>query len=164
MTALSYLSGGIALTALIVCLQVALRLIRGAPVPIYFGTALAVHLLTVAVATQVWPGLTYWHGAAVYWFGFVAYLFVFGAVYKSVSLSILRELWRAPSHRVKAEAVASDIVLPTFLSRIEILRELGLVEKEADNYRISRKGIILAGRITAVQKFFGIDKSGLYDH
>lgn len=161
----SFLSGGLAVTAFLVLVQLAARLApKAAPVAVYFGTGMAVHLGATAIAAASLPAFSYWHAAALYWFGFMAYLFVFGAIYKSISLKILRALWQAPGHALAVAEITGGVVLPSFTDRVQVLLDGGLIEATPEGYRITAQGQKIAGRIAAVHRFFGIDRCGFYDH
>ena len=56
----------------------------------------------------------YWPAAAVSAFLAVCWLFAFSAVYKSVSLGVLRELARTPGHAIPLDAVTEDHMRPEF--------------------------------------------------
>ncbi|KAF0225625.1 MAG: hypothetical protein FD176_311 [Rhodospirillaceae bacterium] len=160
----SMLSGLIALAAFLIAVQILTRLTTASPVMVYFLTALFIHLGAMAGGAWIYPGLSYWHGATIYWFGFMAYLFAFGAFYKSISLLILQQIYSAQGHRMSLDRVATDIVLPCFTNRIDVMLDGGLVRQEDDKYTLTEQGKKTAGKIAKLQKLFGIDQCGLYDH
>jgi predicted transcriptional regulator len=160
----SMLSGLIALAIFLIAIQILTRLTTASPVMVYFLTALFIHLGAMAGSAWIYPALSYWHAAAIYWFGFMAYLFAFGAFYKSISLLILQQIYSVQGHRMSLERVASDIVLPCFTNRIDVMQEGGLIRQENDLYVLTEKGKSTAEKIAKLHKLFGIDQCGLYDH
>lgn len=161
----SFLAGFIALVVYLLLRPVIRRRLASmAPVPLYFLLALGMHGAAVLVGAVSSTGLSYWHGASLYWAGFMTDLFIFGAVYKSVSLTFLRALAAAPGESLAFEQISMAVALPCFADRAELLVEMGLAEKVPNGYQATAKGKRLAGRIATVQAFFDVAKPGLYDH
>jgi len=133
-----------------------------APVARHAASALSTHVLGVLVAAW-WIGpFAYWSAAAVSGFGAVIWLFLFSAVYKSVSLRILRELHRLPNHALPLATITVEYVRPEFEHRIRVLMRMGCARETDRGYEVTRKGIDTASRIAVVQWVFGIATSGLY--
>ncbi len=145
----------------------ALRWVRGvAPVIIHFGTTLILSVALVVFLAllsakldailPIWPSLSILAGASV------GCLYAFSAVYKSISLSILTALAAAPDGRLARARIASDVVLPRFLERVQLLIADGYVIRGARGYEITLKGRTAVRRLRAVQHLFGVSGSGLY--
>ena len=133
-----------------------------APVPRLALLGLLVHGIAVGAAWLAYPGMSYWHGAALYWFLFNSFLFVFSAVYKSVSLRILWELERAGSVGIPMNEITERHVAPLFEERIDILVRGGMARSSEDRFEVTAKGKVWADRFSLVQKVFGIEGGGLY--
>lgn len=159
----SILAGLLSGLIFLAAIQVVARISSSSPVAVYFGTALVVHVLSVAGAALA-VDIAYWQMAAVYWFAFMAYLFVFGALYKSISLLILQRVYRHAGHAMPMDEVTKGIVLTSFTGRIVVMQETGLLEEGPDGYRLSIAGQKTASKINKIQNLFCIDKCGLYEH
>lgn len=141
----------------------ALRWFRGvAPVLILAGAALLVHLGAIGIAIVDALPVAYWHGAAIYWLGVVGIVFAFGAVYKSISLRILCALVARPGRALTIDELTAEIVRPSFVGRIAILSDGGLIRAEGGRHTVTPAGRALAQRIRRVQRWAGISESGLY--
>jgi hypothetical protein len=104
----------------------------------------------------------FWIDVSVLYGGAVAYLFAFSAVYKSISLGVLRALNKAPRHRLELASISRDLVLPRFAERIELLIANGLVLSTTEGYSLTVRGRRAARQLRAVQRFAGVTRSGLY--
>jgi hypothetical protein len=131
---------------------------RVSPVARHAISALATHAVGVAVAGP----FAYWPAAAVSAFLAVCWLFAFSAVYKSVSLRILTELHRAPSHAMPMVTVTEDYVRPEFTARAALLVKMRCATETDGVYEATEKGTATARRIERVQHACGIEASGLY--
>jgi hypothetical protein len=132
------------------------------PVVRLAGLAVMVHAVTTLAAVCFLHALPYWHGAALYWSGFIFALFGYSAVYKSVSLGILAKLAGQPDRSLSLDDISVRYVLPGFLGRVRILVEAGLVVQSEDRFQLTDAGRRLARRVAAVQRLFGVARSGLY--
>jgi hypothetical protein len=135
---------------------------RPSPVARHAVSALGTHLFGVFLAAWLAPPFSYWSAAAVSGFGAIVWLFVFSAVYKSVSLRILRELARSQGRTLALAAITDQYVLPEFESRVAVLLQMRCVRATANGYEVTRKGTDIASRIAVFQWLFGITASGLY--
>ena len=103
---------------------------RTAPVAHHAASALGTHAIGVTLAA-CWVGpFAYWSAAAVSGFGAVVWLFAYSAVYKSVSLRILRELSRSPGQVLPIETIVDRYVRPEFASRALVLVRMGCAGKQ----------------------------------
>jgi len=163
--ALSSFAGGAgAFAAYALAVPVVLRLPgRASPVARQAGLALVVHAAAVLAAPPWLESWSYWHGAALYWCCFAVALFGHGAVYKSVSLGILGELARQDDHGLGPDRIAERFVWPGFAARARLLVAAGYAEEAGGRFRLTEAGRRLARRVRAVQRLFGVTRSGLYD-
>ncbi len=150
----------------VVMVPVAIRRLRHvAPVTLHVLSGLLAHLAQICAmllyGIQNGVALPYWHGAAVFGGVSAGYVFAFSAVYKSVSLRILAQTIKAGG-QLNVEEVESRLIRPEFLDRVGILAAAGLVSASANAYRIAAAGLTLAGRLRALQRLFGVSRSGLY--
>lgn len=94
-------------------------------------------------------------------FGVAGYFFVFGAVYKSLSLRFL-----LVTHEHKGQISFAQlnelITQKTFSDRVIILQKMGLIEQEKEGFRLSIRGLQHLRKIIMIRKCFGIKTSGLY--
>jgi hypothetical protein len=136
---------------------------RVAPVLRHVGLALLIHLGMVVGAICFLAPRSYWHGAALYWCCFLLTLFAYSAVYKSVSLEILAQLARRETQSLTLPDISDGYIRPTFDRRIDILVAAGHVVEGDGRFHLTEAGRRLARRFGAVQKLFGITRSGLYN-
>jgi hypothetical protein len=134
-----------------------------APVARHAASALGTHALGVLVAAWCVGPFGYWSAAAVSGCGAVVWLFAYSAVYKSVSLRILRELHRSTRHALPLATITDDYVRREFEHRARVLVRMGCARETDEGYEVTRKGIDTASRIAVIQWMFGITGSGLYD-
>lgn len=158
----------IAVCAMVVYVPVRLVAIRAcphvAPVPLYVVVAAVIHLISSIAAALTIQGFSYWHAASAYWFLFMADLFVFGAIYKSLSLSMLRRLWATPRHTLPFSELTEQVALKSFTDRAHLLVAMELATCAEDGFRPTEQGRKIARRIEMVQRLFKISRSGLYAH
>jgi hypothetical protein len=160
---LSFANGAVAFAVYALAALVALRLPgRWSPVARKVVLALLVHVGATGVALRMYGSLPYWHGAAVYWCGFVLSLFLYSAVYKSISLTILADLAKRADHGLSLHDITTAHVWPSFVARARILVAAGYVAEAAGAFRATDAGRRLARRVAVVQRLFGVRQSGLY--
>lgn len=94
-------------------------------------------------------------------FGFSCYFFVFGAVYKSLSLRFLLLVF-AQNGSISVTALNDLITQKTFSDRVQLLCRMGLVLKENEKYKLSDAGKRQLRRIKKIRKLFRIQTIGLY--
>lgn len=158
---LSLALGGISSMAQLLAVPAALRLARRlAPVLVHVACAVVIHLASVTLAWTLLPPMPYWHGACLFGLVSVVYLFGFSAVYKSVSLTVLRELCRDGATPVAA--VAKHHVLPSFTDRMDLLVAMGHAERRGDHFAPTPLGVEKARQMLRLQAFLGVTRSGLY--
>ncbi|WP_291842056.1 hypothetical protein [Bradyrhizobium sp.] len=133
------------------------------PVAILAIAAILSHLASVALGIIYVPQFQYWSAASIFSFGVMSYVFVFGAVYKSVSLEVLLAVAGHPDRAVPLPYIVGHQVPEIFRGRIQILIESGLVEQIGSTFAATAAGERLAARIARLRRMFAIGDSGLYD-
>ncbi|QOZ08922.1 hypothetical protein XH96_16340 [Bradyrhizobium sp. CCBAU 51765] len=133
------------------------------PVILLAIAAVVSHGLGVMLGIFAVPQFQYWNAASIFGFCVMAYVFAFGAVYKSVSLDILRGLVDRPGRRAPVLEIAERQVPDLFRGRIGNLVDGGLVEPVDSHFRATAAGRNMAGRIGRLRRAFGIGDTGLYD-
>ncbi|TFV37483.1 hypothetical protein E4K66_18275 [Bradyrhizobium frederickii] len=133
------------------------------PVILLAIAAVVSHGLGVMLGIFAIPHFQYWNAASIFGFCVLAYVFAFGAVYKSVSLDILRGLVDRPGRRAPVSDIAERQVPDLFRGRIGNLVDGGLVEPVDSHFRATAAGRNMAGRIGRLRRAFGIGDTGLYD-
>jgi len=106
--------------------------------------------------------ISVWHYLAFAIAGFVLVLFLYGAVAKSLSLTMLTQFPDKPDGKMSHAELDSEITLPAFASRVDLLVEKGWVLKKNDIYKISELGRQKAALITSIRRWFHVENSGLY--
>ncbi|UPJ65352.1 hypothetical protein [Bradyrhizobium sp. 191] len=133
------------------------------PVILLAIAAVVSHGLGVMLGILAVPQFQYWDAASIFGFCVIAYVFAFGAVYKSVSLDLLRGLVDRPDRRAPVLEIAERQVPDLFRGRIGNLVDGGLVEPVDSYFRATAEGRNMAGRIGRLRRAFGIGDTGLYD-
>ncbi|MBH5390146.1 hypothetical protein [Bradyrhizobium diversitatis] len=133
------------------------------PVILLAIAAVVSHGLGVMLGIFAIPQFQYWNAASIFGFCVIAYVFAFGAVYKSVSLDILRGLVDRPDRRAPVLEIAERQVPDLFRGRIGNLVDGSLVEPVDSHFRATAQGRNMAGRIGRLRRAFGVGDTGLYD-
>lgn len=126
---------------------------------IFAGVALALMLVGIALFGG---RISFWHFAAFFGCGVAVVVFLYGAVLKSLSLSMLAELESAPERTLPLAALAERIVEPAFVERAKLLVEMGAVAPEVEGFALTPKGLATSSKIEAVRRFLRIETLGLY--
>lgn len=159
---------GLAGVVLFVAISPALQLLGRlampavAPVAILACAALAAHAVSSLLGVMLVHPFAYWNAAAVFCFGVMSYVYVFGAVYKSISLRILMDLTRRPARTIEFSDISDRQIPEIFSERSVILIEGGLVEANGDTFVPTPAGQRLAARIARARRLFAIGDTGLY--
>ena len=102
-----------------------------------------------------------WRALAVYGFLALCFLMVFGAVYKSISLRMLLELWRAPAHRLSyAELLEQYVALESYQHRLGVILSARLATFSERRYVRTAQGRRIASMVRAIHRCYAIDQSG----
>jgi hypothetical protein len=118
-------------------------------------------LILLAIIAYAGLRIDFWITFCVLAFGVSSFLFLFGAVYKSLSLRLLLETEKAQG-RLSFEKLDESITAKSFLDRAVLLCSMGLVFQHENGYRLSEKGKRVLDRLTSLRKFFRITTIGLY--
>lgn len=148
----------------VVLIAVALRLLpRTAPV-VVFAACIALSELAVIAIGALWFSQFYvWQASAMVGLIGLSNFFVFGAVYKSVSLEMLGVLNAQPGGRASKSLLVDVVARPCVEQRMELLVEMGQASKAPDaSYLPTPAGLKTVARLQKIQRFFGIYSSGLY--
>ncbi|MDP2620065.1 MAG: hypothetical protein Q8P46_07795 [Hyphomicrobiales bacterium] len=143
--------------------SVALVVRRAEASPAALAIILAVdgHLVLLAVVLVLGVPASFWALSISYWFVAVSFLMLFGAVYKSISLRMILNLYERPARSAPEDAVKSGYVeADSFESRLAVMVRSGFVEEVAGGYLLLPKGRRVAGVAAALQKAFAIERSG----
>lgn len=161
---LSMLTGLFVGLGAVMLIAVVLRVRRDwAPVAV-FAACIALSELVALAIGAVWLDRFYvWPATAVVGFIGIVNFFVFGAVYKSVSLQMLGLLNAQPGGRADKALLVNVIARPCVEQRMELLVEMGQVGKSSDQtYVPTPQGLKAVARLHRLQRLLGIYSSGLY--
>lgn len=134
-----------------------------APVMLLAIAAIVSHLFGVLLGVLTLAQFRYWDAASIFGFCVMGYVFAFGAVYKSVSLTILLALVDRPGRAAPLSDVIDHWVPELFRGRTRILIEGQLVAQSGSTFVAAESGRIMARRIGFLRRAFGIGDTGLYD-
>lgn len=150
-----------AFAAFLVILPLTIRACGGERrlVEVVVGTALA------AFAIGLWlfgPDRdAFWSFTALYGFLFMAFLQAFAVIYKSISLRMLVEIAGLPQRSLAVDEAHRTLVVDgAYARRLAGLEKGGLLRRDGDKIHMTEKGRSTARRIAALQRFFGIERSG----
>ncbi len=149
----------------VVLVAVVMRLRRDWPPVAVFAVGIALSELVVLTVGGIWLDRFYvWLATAIVGFIGIANFFVFGAVYKSVSLQMLCLLNTLPGGRADKAQLVGLIVQPCVEQRMELLVEMKQVAKSPhQTYSLTLRGLKTVVRLRKLQGFLGICFSGLYN-
>ena len=166
MTSFIYGLGGFALfVAVSPVLQLVIPRIapRASPVAILATASLIAHLASSLLGAAFAHPFQYWNATSVFCFGVMSYIYLFGAVYKSISLRLLLELADRPGRSIELSEISDQRIPIMFAERTDILIEGGWVVRSDDTFSATPAGHGLTARITKLRRLFAIGNSGLYD-
>lgn len=141
---------------------VSLRALRRRdPMFIVLEVAAAAYVVVFAALVLLGQAVNFWVFSTSYWFFVLCFLMAFGATYKSLSLQILLQLSKKPDRSELVELLREQYVFgKSFRDRLDLIVELGLANKNENRLRLTPSGKMLAGCVRAVQRAFGIMRSG----
>ena len=160
---------GLAGVALFIATSPALQLLGRrampalSPVVILAFAAVMAHAVSSLLGAMLIHPFLYWNAAAIFCFGVMSYIYLFGAVYKSISLRILLDLTRRPARTIEFSDISDRQIPEIFNERGVILIEGGLVDADGETFVPTPAGQRLAARIARVRRLFAIGDTGLYD-
>ena len=140
---------------------IALKFVRKiAPVLIHAASALF-SLILLCIASAMFE-FDLWKAFSILAFCASSYLFIFGTIYKSLTLRMLCEAqWRGGT--ISIEELCAAVTLPTFTTRMALLQTMERVSVEKDRYSLTQKGKSTAMFFTVLRKFFNVDTKAIYD-
>ena len=152
---------GLGFSALhIVIVTVALKILKKiAPVLIHAASALASLLLLYFAKTVM--DLQFWIAFSVLAFSCSSYLFLFGAVYKSLTLRMLCAA-QSSGGSISTFDLNSTVTAPTFTERVSLLNTMGHVAAEKDSYFITEKGRRTVQFFNLLRRGFSIGTKAVY--
>lgn len=161
MIADSFLAAIAGFTIYVLAVAVALRLWHENPPFVSIGMTVPTYAVTLLLAIGLGGKISFWHFSALYSAFVLSFLMAFGAVYKSISLRLLLDLYDAPQHTNAYDDVLDRLVRQdSFEARIEVMKRSGFVRLDNDLLVLEDKGLRMARAIHSIQTLFGIEKSG----
>lgn len=130
------------------------------PMPLHIISAICMlTMLCVVWLTNVLFDV--WLAFTILSFMISSCLFLYGTVYKSLSLRLLLII-NSKAGRASFQELNIKVTEVSFAERAEIICSMGLAIKTVEGYQISQQGIHVVNRILRIRKFFGINTKGLY--
>ena len=126
------------------------------------AVALLIHIGAATVLMKAGVLGHYWWFAAAFWFGFMVYLFGFSALYKSLSLRMVVDVFEQSPNGTSLAGVYQRVVERSFRERIEILERGGLVARQGDGYVVTARGRRMAEQIVRLRDLLGVVGGGIY--
>jgi hypothetical protein len=136
--------------------------VRMAPLFLHAVSALAWHIVGIAVLLALGMIHYYWHAAAFFGLGVMLFIFGFSAVYKSVTLRTLIFIAQRPTATITPLDIHRTIVMTSFRDRANLLVESGLVNLGGDGYSLTDAGHHMVHRISMLRRLLKIESAGLY--
>jgi hypothetical protein len=136
---------------------------RISPVIVLAIAFLMAHVITTVLGGALVHPFRYWNAASLFGFGVMSYIYIFGGVYKSISLRILLDLVRRPNYTIEFSDISDRQVPEIFVERSSILIADGLVVQDDGRFMVTSAGRRLAARVARIRRLFAIGDSGLYD-
>ena len=134
-----------------------------APVKIFFTCIVFSELLLILIDVLFFNGIYIWHASAMIGLFGIINFFLFGAIYKSISLKLLGVLHANPCQCETVDFLVEVVGQTCVDQRMELLVQMGYVEKFDDGtYFPTTAGFKVGSRLKKIQMFFGVYKSGLY--
>jgi hypothetical protein len=136
---------------------------RAAPVKVFICCILFSEIAVVLIGSIYFNIFYLWYASAMIGLIGITNFFIFGAVYKSVSLEMLNLLFSQSNHKASEDFLVKVIGRPCVRGRMELLVEMGWVNKnDSGDYQLSIAGSKKIHQLRVVQKIFCIHQSGLY--
>jgi hypothetical protein len=134
---------------------------RTPPALLVIVFSVLIYLILLAAAKFVAIPLFFWVFSAAYWFFSLCFLMVFGAVYKSISLRILLDLYHCTGHANSYQAVLDRYVRhESYQDRLQIMVGERFASLDERGFSLAPKGRRIAAVVMCLQKIFRIEKSG----
>lgn len=126
--------------------------------PVFIHAVSAFFCLLALVFISFFVHLHFWLAFSVLSFCVSSYLFIYGAIYKSLTLKILCAMRSSPT----TDSLTTFVTLPTFTDRITLLEKMGHVSSLDGKYNITEKGKKNAAFFSVLRKFFNINSKAIY--
>jgi hypothetical protein len=161
MTTDSFIAGLAGFMTYLLCACWLLRIWPGKPAQVVINLAVAAYPAVLLVAILLGGRISFWIYSAIYSSLTLIFLMAFGAIYKSISLRILLDLYNSPNRAERYDAILNRLVQEeSFGARLDVMQSSGFVRRVGDRYVLQDKGDRLARRVRALQDVFGIERSG----
>jgi len=135
-----------------------------APVLIFLLSTLFSEIVLVFFGLILFDRFYFWQASAMLGLIGVTNFFLYGAVYKSVSLEMLTHLNAQRNHKISKQYLIEDVARPCVERRMELIVELGLATKSNQvQYQLTLSGLERVKQLNKIQNIFGIRQSGLYE-
>jgi hypothetical protein len=154
--------GAVAFAVYVIAALVMLRVARRVePALVVVALAPLAWVAAIPLLLMLGKRFNFWVFTASYCFLTLGFQMAFGAVYKSLSLRILTNMLQQPGRADSYEAIFSRyLVEDSYQNRLAVTQEKGLVKLQDGHYELTESGRKLASRTQAVQRVFGILRSG----
>lgn len=161
---ISILTGFIVGLCWVLLVAILLRILpRIAPVLIFVLSILFSEIVLFFFGLMLFDRFYFWQASAIFGLIGVTNFFLYGAVYKSVSLEILTHLAAQPNRKICKQHLIEAVARPCVEQRMELIVELGLATKSNQGqYQLTLSGLEKVKQLNKIQNIFGIHESGLY--
>ncbi len=130
------------------------------PLVIHFTSGIAMLVLLYCSSKYI-LNFDPWLVFTLFVFSSGSFFFLFGVVYKSLSLRFLL-LSSLNDKKLLLSELNALVTKNSFTERTQILIDMGLALKVEKGFMISPKGKLIAERILRIRHIFGIKTTGLY--
>jgi hypothetical protein len=152
---------GVAFSSLhVIAVIISLKCLKKvAPVLIHAASAF-INFILLCVVNEM-AEVHFWIALTVLAFCASFYLFMYGAIYKSLTLRMLCAA-HSRGGSISVDELDSVVTLPTFELRITLLNEMGNVAAVRDGYSLTSKGEKTANFFSRIRKIFRIETKAVY--
>lgn len=134
---------------------------RQAPALMSLATGFAAYAVVLGLLILAGQNVPFWSYSVTYWCFVLSFLLAFGAIYKSISLRILLDLFKRPGRCGSYEHVlATYVALESYQNRLTVIQDSGFATRAGERYILSERGRHIASLTAAVQQVFAIRRSG----
>jgi hypothetical protein len=138
-----------------------LRWAKASPAGLAIVLAMDGYLVLLALILVLGLPASFWALSISYGFVAACFLMLFGAVYKSISLRMILNLYERPGRWAPEDVVRDGYVeADSFEHRLAVMVQSGFVTEVAGRYLLLPKGRRIAEAAAALQKVFAIERSG----
>jgi hypothetical protein len=134
---------------------------RNSPALVAIGAALFAYAAVLLTAIGANRPINFWVLSAIFSFPTMVFLMAFGALYKSVSLRILADLFaRAGQAEPRSAILQRYIASESFETRLALILENKWAISTSAGYALTKSGQRVARLVAALQRVFAIQRSG----